>query len=527
MVGIALIAAIAALGVSRFLTPVYSATGNVLVVAGPQQNPSNGVSLTSSQVTSTAAALMTEPPLLQRVINELHLREDVESLAKRVSATPERDTELVDVVVRDPSARRATDVANRLMADFAAQVTQQNEQRAGQAGKALQDQITQLESMIAQEQTDLVQEQQQRRDTSAIRAQIQANNGLLAQLTTNYGSFKAAQTQNLETVSVAAPATLPKSPSSPRVVINTLLGALAGLVLAGGLAALLEYLDQGLHSEEDVRTRLGVPCLGIIPRYHVSKTGKMAQKSERRAHAAGEAYRRLRTNILFSSLDAPLRCVVVTSVRAGEGKSRTSANLAVALAASEKRVLLVDGDMRRPSQHRLFAQPMDYGVSDMLLATATHEGLILNGEHATRYPNLSLITCGTIPPNPSELLASSRAKALLRAFESQYDMVVVDTPPADVVGDALSLAANASATVVVIEAGKTNATEATRVIESIEKVGAKVVGVVLNKARERDLGAYYYYGYKDNATLVKGRGKADERWVPLGDAAGVPRNAVR
>lgn len=253
----------------------------------------------------------------------------------------------------------------------------------------------------------------------------------------------------------------------------------------------------------------------------------MTPKSERRAHAAGEAYRRLRTNLLFSSPDAPLRCLVITSVRAGEGKSRTSANLAVALAASEKRVLLLDGDMRCPSQHRLLARPMGYGVSDMLLATPTQQGLSLNGEHATRYANLSLVTCGTIPPNPSELLASSRAKGLLKALEARYDMLVIDTPPADLVGDAISLAANASATVLVIEAGKTTAQEAARVIESIEKVGTKVVGVVLNKARQRDFGSYYYYyGYKEESAAPSARGKADERWVPLGDATGVTTTAA-
>lgn len=526
---ITLMSALVAFGVSRSLTPTYSAQGNVLVLAGPQQSTTSSVTLSASQVTSTAAALITEPPLLQGVINEFHLSDTTDTLAKRVTATPERDTELVDVVVKDPDPKRAAQIDNRLMADFAAQITAQNEQRADQGGKALQDQITALTTTLSQQQGELAHEEQRNKDTTAIKAQIQANTALLSQLTTNYSSFKATQTQNLETVSVAAPATVPRTPSSPRVLLNTGLGALAGLLAALGLAALLQYLDQGLHTEDDVRQRLGLACVGIIPRYEVAGRGRaQSHKSRRSAEAAGEAYRRLRTNLIFSGLDGPLRSVVVTSARAGEGKSRTAANLAVALASSDQRVLLMDCDLRRPVLHRLFGRPPDFGLTDMLVSTNPAAEVGMNGEHATRYPNLALLTSGTIPPNPSELLASKRTQALLQTFQRQYDVLVIDTPPADVFGDAASLAAGVSAVMVVIEAGRTNVHQAERVIASIRKVGGTVVGVVLNKARQRDLGAYYYYGYKEpqsgktavspTTTLIGGPGTAGPvpRAVPAG-----------
>jgi capsular exopolysaccharide synthesis family protein len=214
--------------------------------------------------------------------------------------------------------------------------------------------------------------------------------------------------------------------------------------------------------------------------------------------AATEAYRRLRTNLLFAAPDTDLNSVVLTSARSGEGKTRTAANLAIALANSDKKIVLIDADMRRPNQHRLFSKSLENGMSELILETTPDHIPTLNGSHATQQPNLSLITSGTIPPNPSELLASKRAALLLQSLIATHDMVVIDTPPADVVTDALSVAAGASATIVVVEAGRTDARQAAAVIASLRNVGASVVGVVLNKAKERAGGAYYYqYGYSD------------------------------
>jgi capsular exopolysaccharide synthesis family protein len=190
--------------------------------------------------------------------------------------------------------------------------------------------------------------------------------------------------------------------------------------------------------------------------------------------------------------------VLITSTRSGEGKSRTAANLATVVAMAGTRVVLVDADMRRPTQHRVFRRPLEAGMTDMLLSMAQSEGFNFNGHHATSLPGLSLITAGTIPPNPAELLVSGHTQTLLHAVESVCELMVVDSPPVEAVSDALALARTVSATVLVIEAGRTNATQAKRSIDALNSVGANVIGVVLNKSRQRDMRGYYryYYSYR-------------------------------
>ena len=364
-----------------------------------------GLNINATQATTTAATLLTEPPLLQQVINDLKLNTTTDNLAKVVTATPQPNTELVDVSVRDPSPAGATQIANALMSDYVAEITNQNTQRVQQAGAALQTQITDVQNTITQEQQALALALAKGQDPTALRAIIASNTTLLTQLTLNYSSFKSTQAQNLETVSIAAPASAPTTPASPKTAINTLIGGFAGTAPGLGLVALLQYLDQGLHNADDVLTRLGSPCLGIIPRYATARgRGRnVSAKDKRGNEAASEAYRRLRTNVLFATPDAQLKSIVVTSVRSGEGKTCTAANLAVALASSERRVLLIDADMRRPDQHRLFGKAPDNGMSELILRTSADHELVDMGIHKTQFDNLDLLTSGTIPANPSEL----------------------------------------------------------------------------------------------------------------------------
>lgn len=490
VLALTLIGGLVAYGVTKRITPTYEATATVQVVASPQQALANsGVSLNSDQVTTTAAMLMTEPPKLQRVIDELRLGTTTDQLAKRVTATPVTNAQLVNVTVQDPDPAAATRIANTLTSDFVDQITQQNQKRVNQAGAVLEAQITALTNKLNDEENQLASAPRGQ-DTTALKVQITDNTSLLSTITASYSTFQQTQAQALETVAIAAPAAQPSQPSSPKPLLNVALGLVAGLLLALGIAALADYLDQGLDSEEDVRERLGVPCLAIIPRFN-ARPG--ARKDHRHEERAREAYRRLRTNLLFSELDKPLKTIVVTSARPGEGKTRTASNLAVSLASSEKSVLIVDADMHRPNQHRIFHKPITQGLSEMLLAASTSGHPVLNGRHETSYANLSVLTSGVLPPNPSELLASRRTNLLIKGLERQRDVVIIDTPPAQALTDALSVAAHSSGVILVVESGKTNAVQARAVIDSLHKVGARVLGVVLNKAKDRQLASYYYY----------------------------------
>jgi capsular exopolysaccharide synthesis family protein len=481
--------------VSHSLTPIYEAKGEAQVVAAPGQAGATGnLSLTPDQATTTAATLMTEPALLQKVIDQLHLKTTTVALATEVAATPQTSSELVDVTVHDPSAARAAQIANAVINTYVTQVNTQNGQQIDRIDAALQAPITALQSTLTQEEQQLVSDEAKGKDTTALRAALADNATLVYQLTLNLSSVKAAQAQSLEAVSNAAPATAPISPVSPNKVVNTALGGFVGFLLAIGLAAIFQYFDQGLTTADDVRDRLGLPCLAVVPKFgHLEVIAESHNLKKRDAEIVMEAYRRLRTNLLFSSPDVEMKSVVITSTGPGEGKTCTAANLAVALASSEKRVLLVDADMRNPGQHLLFHKALDGGLSELIMQAKTNAIARLLGMQMTDFANLSLLTSGTIPPNPAELLESHRARTLLTALAAEQDVLVIDTAPAGVVSDPLTVAAHASATILVVEAGKTNASQAAAVIGSLRDVGANVIGIVLNKAPRRSLVRRYGY----------------------------------
>lgn len=493
---VTILGAVASYLISKRLTPIYAATGTVQVIAGPGEAVGAGTA-NAGEATATAATLLTQPALLDQVIATLHLNTTLDKLQKEVSAVAGTNTELVAVTVNDPSPIRAAQIANALMNAYAAEVAKSNALRIAQESAGIQDQISANNATLATEEQQLLAEERAGQDTTAIRQAIAATTAEGTQLSTALGSYYATQAQTLGAVSVAQSAPIPDKPSSPNTLLNTVAGGLAALIIAVGFAYLREFLDQGLKSAEDVRDRLGIPCLGVIPKFrHLPVRGESFVPNHRHDEAVREAYRRLRINLLFATPDEELKTVVITSVRAGEGKTCTAANLAVALAGSDRRVLLIDADLRKPDQHRLFETPLEGGLSDLILQRPTQASVPLNGLRPTQFANLSLLTSGTIPANPAELLASKRGMAVLNAIGPEQDLIVIDTAPAGVVTDPLSVAAEASATILVVEAGKTKASQAAGTIDSLREVGANVIGVVLNKASRRmSTGYYYQYGH--------------------------------
>jgi capsular exopolysaccharide synthesis family protein len=435
------IGAVVAYAVTTTMRPMYRAQGTLLVLAAaPALNANLG--LQSNQIIQTDASLMTLPPLLDRVSTDLNLGVSGAELAKAITAVPEKDTQLIDVLVTDANPDRAARIANTLMKDFVDDLTGQNQSLIREQSSSLNALISQLQSRVQTDQEELQAAQRAKQDTSALSAQLAADSAILAALTANYNSTAAQQVQGINSVRVASQATPPLLPAWPNKSMNIALGGFAGLLVGITVAVLFEYLDQGLRNEEDVRRKLGLPTLGVIPRFRPGAQHN-GPRNHRAALMAGEAYRRLRTNLLFSTIDTPLSSVLITSTSLAEGKTRTAANLAGVVAASGQRVLLIDADLHRPSQHRLFGRPLRDGISDFLLAASRSEDLVLNGQHRTEHPNLALLTAGTIPPNPSELLASRQFPGVLRNLERHYDLVVIDTPPVTAVTDALSIAAHA------------------------------------------------------------------------------------
>jgi capsular exopolysaccharide synthesis family protein len=327
---------------------------------------------------------------------------------------------------------------------------------------------------------------------------VSLDQALLTQLTTNYSAFQAQQAQINDSVRIASEAQIPTSAASPNTSLDMLLGAAAGLVIGMALAALLQLFDQRIRTEEDVEERVGVDLLGRIPAY--SPTGGRGHGSDVRV--AGEAYRRLRTNLQFASLDAPLGVVVVTSASAREGKTLTSSNLASVLAASGRRTLLLDADLRRPRLHKVFGKSLHNGLSEMLLRA--RETQRIDPEQfveRTSQPNLWILTAGVIPPNPAEMLASSHMEKALETMIAVYDVVIIDTPPLGVVADAAIVAARASGAILVLEASRTGVRPARAAAVALARSGVRIYGAVLNKATGagEGYGSYEKYYYSSDA----------------------------
>ncbi|HEX2081151.1 MAG TPA: polysaccharide biosynthesis tyrosine autokinase [Longimicrobium sp.] len=340
---------------------------------------------------------------------------------------------------------------------------------------------------------------------------------------------EAVEVGQVEVLDYAGPAV----PLPQRHGLVMMMGLLAGLMLGGGAAVLREQMNTSLRRREDVERFLGLTSLAVIPRItsaakagHGRANGKgptgpaVAPMLVAAAHTrstGAEAYRTLRTNLLFSQTVQKLRTIGVTSAGPAEGKSTTSANLAATFAQQGLRVLLVDCDLRRPRLHEIFEAPREPGFTQYLLGQGTLRELA----RPTAVPNLFLLTAGTLPPNPAELLGSPRAREVLRLLEDQFDLVLFDTPPVLLASDAAILGSQLDGMLLVLRAAATSRTAAQQALRQLQTVGTSVLGAVLNDPEAR-LPAYegYYgkYGYGYGYGHAYYGDAADEEHAPAATA---------
>ncbi len=288
----------------------------------------------------------------------------------------------------------------------------------------------------------------------------------------------------------------PEGADRPKPFRNLAFAMLFGLAAGVGLAFLLETLDTTITTREQVEERLGLPFLGIIPtlRQEKDETVRDLFVHGNPQSAAAECLRSIRTNLLFMSPERPLKTIMVTSSGPGEGKTTTATSLAEIMADGGNRVLLVDADMRRPRIHKIFGFDASAGLSSLILGEGDLEELV----RPTHVQNLFVLTCGPIPPNPTELLHTSGFKAIIEAAGERFDRVIIDSPPAGVVADAVVVSTQVDGTLVVLKAGETSRDAAQRAIRAMTDVNARIFGAVLNDLDLQDerYGQYYqYYRY--------------------------------
>ncbi|MDD3952811.1 MAG: polysaccharide biosynthesis tyrosine autokinase [Lentisphaeria bacterium] len=289
-------------------------------------------------------------------------------------------------------------------------------------------------------------------------------------------------------------AEVPKYPVSPNKKRNTLLAVVIGLMLGVGAAFLLDYLDNTIKLPEEIKEHLDIAYLGPIPAFTPRENPDDIPEDLVALHSpkstASESFRGIRTGILFSSADIAPHVILVTSAGPGEGKTVCAANLAIAMAQSGSRVVVLDCDMRRPRAHKVFNVSREIGLSNVLVGSGSLKDAIV----PTQVENLDLIPSGPIPPNPSELLGSKRMQLILAALRKKYNRIIIDTPPITAVTDAVVMAQAVDGVVLVIRAGETPRQLVQNGLAQLQSSKAHILGAVLNGVHTgRD--SYYYYQY--------------------------------
>jgi capsular exopolysaccharide synthesis family protein len=434
-----LITILGAVAYTLLQTPLYEASTRLFVstVSGTTVAESYSANRLSQERVLSYAQLITGETLAQRTIDRLDLDTDAPDLKEHIKARAKADTVLIEVSVVDTSPVRARDIANALSDEFVLMVREL--------------------------------------ETPAPGAKPDAR------------------------VIVEQRATVPMKPVVPKKARNLAIGILLGGMLGLGLALLRDQLDNTVKTQDSLEEITGTGAVGYIP-FDKNLGAEPAISFESDNSATAEAFRKLRTNLQFLTVDHPPRVLVVTSSSPSEGKSTTSINIALALAEAERTVVLVDGDLRRPRLAKYLDVLGSVGVSTVLSGGAALDEVL----QQTKFPRLSVLTAGPTPPNPSELLGSLAAEKMLSELRSRFDYVIIDSAPLLAVTDGAILAAKSDGALVVVKAGKTRQDQLKHAIGMLNDVGATLLGAVLTMMPTRGSGAYSYNYYYSGGSYGDG-----------------------
>lgn len=297
-------------------------------------------------------------------------------------------------------------------------------------------------------------------------------------------------------------ALVPDDPVSPSLRVNVMVAGGISLILGVGLLVLVVFLDRSIKSTADAQQAAGVPVLGVIPLLASSELPRDDDRArdmyvhEHPTSRIAECCRSLRTNILFSGADRNLKMIAVSSASPREGKTTSVIYLGTTMAQGGQRVLLIDTDMRRPRLHASTGVSRTRGLSNLILGDQDYEDVI----KTTEVPNLFVLPCGPLPPNPAELLMTHRFELVLQELASRYDRIILDSPPLQAVTDAVVLSKLVDGTILVVRSGKTLREEIRRSARQIRDVGGSIFGVIVNEfdASDRNGSYYSYYGYGES-----------------------------
>lgn len=460
----------------------------------------NNTDIALAARTSTYLELINQGLMLEKIAQTLNVNfEQLQATITEMRVEPIRNTQLFWVYVTGYHPDYLVAVANSLPRVLSEEISNVRTERFAESRKNLTAQIDLIKAQteVTQANIDRVatprntQQENQLRDLQTVLAQQQNS---YANLVQSFENLRLVELQAMDNIAAVRLAQTPQAPISGNTLPNLVLGAVIGIALILTVITLIEYLDDRVRSPQMIQETLGATFLGAIDVIRTqSSNSSLSEKliaAVEPRHPISEAYRSIRTNLRFSTIDRRLRTLIVTSPTASEGKSITAANLAIVMAQLELRVILVDADVRKPTQHKLFHLNKQPGLSDALLAENIAPQQYL---HEVDIPHLRILTSGMAPPNPAELLSSQRMRQLLEALHTEADVVIVDTPPLLVVTDAAVLASYIRDVVLVVNAKRTQRSALARAMETLHKVDAHLCGVIVNEL-SRTARGYAYYG---------------------------------
>ncbi len=349
------------------------------------------------------------------------------------------------------------------------------------------------------------------------------NDNIYEMLMEKYEEAKITEAGQLGNVKIIDTAFIPSTPIRPNKKKNILFALLVGIGIGLVFTVFTEYLDTSIKEPKDVEEFIGEPTLGIIPNINhrelVSKYGDNGKVADIRqlllTHYAphstiSEAYRSLRTNLQYFNHDTPLKNLLVTSTIAKEGKSTIVSNLGITMSQRGLKTILIDADLRKPVLHKFFQLKIEPGLTDLIIKSEMTLDKVIR---KTNIENLFVITSGSIPPNPTDLLESKKMETIMTELRKSFDFIIFDSPPVMIVADAVVISRNIDGVLLIVEAKKTRRDAIREAKSVIEHVGGRVLGAVLNKARFSRLdhlygsysGYYYYYGYEKEGKRSKTR----------------------
>lgn len=500
-----------AMGLTLRQTPIYQGTADVLVQ--PIQNPLAPYSAPQIPNLATEQQLVMSQIIGQQVRKSTGATASASALVSHLNVGQVPNSNVLVISYRDTDPKVAAMMANAYATAYIDFRTQQATSQLAAAADALKRRIDGLQAQLS----GLDRRIAKTNDPSTVSSLQSQRDSIVSQqavLQGQYFTLLPNPAIQLSAGQVVQRASVPHTPVSPDKTRNAILGLCVGLALGIGFALLRERLDDRVKSREEVERRLGAPVLASVPRvsgWRKAEEAYLVLRADSRSPVA-EAYRTLATNVQYLSSQRSLRVIMVTSAVGGEGKSTTSANLAVALAQTGKRVVLVSADLRKPRIHRFFGLLNGVGLSDYLSGNLALT--IVAQESGVR--NLRVIASGPAPENPSGLLGSGRNEELLEALREVADFVIVDTPPLLAVADASILAPMVDGTIYVMDASQSGRSAIAHARDQLQNAGGSVLGVVYNNfdpAKAKGYGYYSYYTvyYAGDSNGRNGHGNARSR----------------